>query len=159
MSFFMLRYLQQCFNGSLLQGPLTCIITILICSHIYSPYFPQICPMVFTSESTTSAKEHFGQSLALLPSARAHFGRGTCLAALRRREEALEELSEAVAMCPTMVGAIINLAGLVGLTRGEGLPSQQCQPRINKPLGCLIGGYHFSSHLVLFGSIWGNHHS
>jgi hypothetical protein len=68
----------------------------------------------------------------------------------------LEELSEAVAMCPTMVGAIINLAGLVG--RGEGLPSQ-CQARINKALGCLIGGYHFSSHLVLFGSIWGNHHS
>ena len=97
--------------------------------YIYSPYFPQICPMFFTSESTTSAKEHFGQSLALLASARAHFGRGTCLAALRRREEALEELSEAVAMCPTMVGAIINLAGLVG--RGEGLPSQ-CQARINK---------------------------
>lgn len=64
------------------------------------------------------AEEHFGQSLALLPSARAHFGRGTCLAALRRREEALEELSEAVAMCPTMVGAIINLAGVqLGLGR------------------------------------------
>ena len=25
------------------------------------------------------------------------------------------------------------------------------QAWINKPLGCLIGGYHFSSHLSLFG--------
>ena len=25
----------------------------------------------------------------------------------------------------------------------------QCQPRVNKPLGCFTGGYHFSSHLSL----------
>eukprot|EP00438_Fugacium_kawagutii_P017956 Skav232360 [mRNA] locus=scaffold3607:22959:24327:- [translate_table: standard] len=56
--------------------------------------------------------EHFRQSLALVPSARAHFGLGTSLAALRRRTEALEELQEALRRCPTMLGAIINLAGV-----------------------------------------------
>lgn len=48
----------------------------------------------------------------LAPSAQAHFGRGTCLAALRRRKEAVQELEAAVALCPKMVGALINLAGV-----------------------------------------------
>ena len=103
--------------------------------HIFYPYCPicfiyfiQISPYVsyifpdspgfWTSDGpltppskSTPLQEHFGLSLALLPSARAHFGRGSCLAALRRRPEAAEELAKAVAMCPQMVGAIINLAG------------------------------------------------
>ncbi|CAJ1388214.1 unnamed protein product [Effrenium voratum] len=58
------------------------------------------------------AEEHFRSSLELVPSARAHFGRGTCLAALRRRAEAAEELEAAVRLCPKMVGALINLAGV-----------------------------------------------
>eukprot|EP00435_Cladocopium_sp_Y103_P012485 s3282_g3.t1 len=70
------------------------------------------------AEERSQKLEHFGHSLALLPSARAHFGRGTCLAALRRRSEAQEELQKAVAMCPKMTGAIINLAGVqLGLGR------------------------------------------
>lgn len=47
-----------------------------------------------------------------MPSARAHFGRGTCLAALRRRLEAMAELEKAKELCPKMLGAFINLAGL-----------------------------------------------
>ncbi|CAK9024886.1 unnamed protein product [Durusdinium trenchii] len=58
------------------------------------------------------ATEHFRSSLELLPSARAHFGLGTCLGALRLRREAAEELRRAVQLCPSMVGAIINLAGV-----------------------------------------------
>ena len=40
-------------------------------------------------------QEHYANSLSLMPSARAHFGRGTCLAALRRRLEAMAELEKA----------------------------------------------------------------
>ena len=58
------------------------------------------------------AEEHYANSLSLMPSARAHFGRGTCLAALRRRLEAMAELEKAKELCPKMVGAIINLAGV-----------------------------------------------
>lgn len=55
---------------------------------------------------------HFESSLALKPSARAHFGRGTCLATLRRREEAVEALEEALAISPDLAGVHVNLAGV-----------------------------------------------
>lgn len=54
-----------------------------------------------------------------MPSARAHFGRGTCLAALRRRLEAMAELEKAKELCPKMLGAIINLAGRQDLGLGN----------------------------------------
>jgi len=56
--------------------------------------------------------EHFSKSIGFVPNARAYFGRGTCLAALRRREEAEEALREALSLAPTMVGAYVNLAGM-----------------------------------------------
>lgn len=77
------------------------------------------------NEFLVLSQEHFRQSLALVPSARAHFGLGTSLAALRRRREALEELQKALQICPTMLGAIINLAGAGGtggITGGTGHP-------------------------------------
>ncbi|CAE8625716.1 unnamed protein product [Polarella glacialis] len=58
------------------------------------------------------AAEHFASSLALFPSARAHFGRGTCLASVRRRLEAAQELESALRLCPKMVAAHVNLAGV-----------------------------------------------
>lgn len=58
------------------------------------------------------AVEHFTLSLAFFPSARAHFGKGTCLAALRKPQEAVEEFEEALRLQPTMVGACVNLAGV-----------------------------------------------
>lgn len=70
----------------------------------------RILPQLQTPQ-LLGATEHFRSSLELLPSARAHFGLGTCLGALRLRREAAEELRRAVQLCPSMVGAIINLAG------------------------------------------------
>ena len=66
----------------------------------------------FQVSTAQTFQEHYANSLSLIPSARAHFGRGTCLAALRRRLEAMAELEKAKELCPKMVGAIINLAGL-----------------------------------------------
>lgn len=66
----------------------------------------------FQVSTAQTFQEHYANSLSLMPSARAHFGRGTCLAALRRRLEAMAELEKAKELCPKMVGAIINLAGL-----------------------------------------------
>merc|ERR1740130_1666772 len=55
---------------------------------------------------------HFESSAALKPSARAHFGRGTCLASLRRREEAVEALEKALEISPDLAGIHVNLAGV-----------------------------------------------
>eukprot|EP00927_Polykrikos_kofoidii_P059684 TRINITY_DN54827_c0_g1_i1.p1 TRINITY_DN54827_c0_g1~~TRINITY_DN54827_c0_g1_i1.p1 ORF type:complete len:653 (+),score=140.23 TRINITY_DN54827_c0_g1_i1:228-2186(+) len=64
------------------------------------------------------AAEHFRSSLAQFPNPRAHFGLGTCLACLRRRQEAIESFREALRISPGMVGAHVNLAGtLLALRR------------------------------------------
>lgn len=64
------------------------------------------------------AAEHYALSIAQRPSARAYFGLGTCLAALRRREEAMEAFNNALTLSPHMVGAHVNLAGvLLGMKR------------------------------------------
>ncbi|CAK0865317.1 unnamed protein product [Prorocentrum cordatum] len=66
------------------------------------------------------AVEHFTKSSEFHPNARAYFGLGTCLAALRRRQEAADALARAVELSPKMVAARVNLAGvLISLQRFE----------------------------------------
>lgn len=55
---------------------------------------------------------HFDKSLAQRPSSRAHFGRGTSLASLRRRPEAVEALEEALKINPRYTSAHVNIAGV-----------------------------------------------
>ena len=58
------------------------------------------------------AVDHYTSAVQLFPNPRAHFGRGTCLAALRRREEAADALQAALELSPGMVAAHVNLAGV-----------------------------------------------
>lgn len=73
------------------------------------------------------AAEHYESSLALFPSARAHFGRGTCLASLRRRQDAVQAFEEALRLKPSMVGAHVNLAGVLVALRRFAEAEAQCR--------------------------------
>eukprot|EP00929_Paragymnodinium_shiwhaense_P079546 TRINITY_DN41455_c0_g1_i2.p1 TRINITY_DN41455_c0_g1~~TRINITY_DN41455_c0_g1_i2.p1 ORF type:complete len:566 (+),score=174.34 TRINITY_DN41455_c0_g1_i2:111-1808(+) len=59
------------------------------------------------------AAGHYQQALDLIPSARAYFGLGCCLASLRQRQEAVDAFKAALKICPDTAGAHVNLAGVL----------------------------------------------
>lgn len=73
------------------------------------------------------AVEHFDKSLAQRASSRAHFGRGTCLASLRRRFEAVEALEEALQANPRYTSAHVNLAGVFLALRRDADAEHHCR--------------------------------
>lgn len=82
------------------------------------------------------AIEHFDKSLAQRPSYRAHFGRGTCLASLRRRLEAVEALEEALEMNPRYTSAHVNIAGVFLALRRDADAEHHCRLALNTDPCC-----------------------
>eukprot|EP00928_Gymnodinium_smaydae_P038782 TRINITY_DN26661_c0_g1_i1.p1 TRINITY_DN26661_c0_g1~~TRINITY_DN26661_c0_g1_i1.p1 ORF type:complete len:511 (+),score=107.86 TRINITY_DN26661_c0_g1_i1:91-1623(+) len=79
------------------------------------------------AERYDRAVEHFESSIELLPSARAYFGLGTCLASLRRRLEAENAFREAIRIKPNLVGAHINLASVLQARRSFEESATHCR--------------------------------